>query len=73
MVELKAEIRKWGNSLGLIIPREFAKKEHLKPKQKVTVFLVKESNVLKDTFGTLKWKKLTRKIMDETDRELYDE
>ena len=73
MVELKSEVRKWGNSLGLIIPKEIVKKEHLKPGQKVTALLLKESNVLKKTFGMAKgWKTPTKKILEKTDRELYN-
>lgn len=73
MAELKTEVKKWGNSLGLVIPKDLAKKEGLKPNQKITVLLIKRTNVLKETFGTLKkWKKPTQQIMDETDKELYD-
>ncbi len=70
MREIKTELRQWGNSLGLIIPKEVAKKEHLKPRQNVTILLVKKTNVLKETFGTMKnWKIDTQKALDELDRE----
>ena len=52
MIEFKGEVRRWGNSLGIIIPKEIAKEEHLKPGQKVTALLIKENDVLKKTFGT---------------------
>lgn len=74
MVELKTEVRKWGNSFGLVIPKDIVRKEKLKPKQKVTVLLLKESNAFKKTFGMAKdWKTPTKKILEETDRELYDD
>ena len=66
MREIKTELRQWGNSLGLIIPKDIAKRERLKPRQSVTVLLVKKNNVLKETFGTMKnWKINTQKALDE--------
>ena len=74
MVELKTEVRRWGNSFGLLIPKDVVKKEKLKPRQRVTVLFLKESNVLKRTFGMAKdWKTPTKKILEQTDRELYND
>ena len=74
MVELRTEVKRWGNSFGLIIPNEIVRREKLKPKQKVTVLLLKESNVLKKTFGMAKkWKTPTKQILKQTDRELYND
>ncbi len=74
MVEIKTEIRKWGNSFGVVIPKEVIKKRHLKPRQRVTLLLLEEGNVLKRTFGTAKdWKTPTKEILEKTDRELYDD
>lgn len=74
MVELKTEVRRWGNSFGLLIPKDVVRKEKLKPRQRVTVLFLKESNVLKRTFGIGKdWKTPTKKILEQTDRELYND
>jgi antitoxin MazE len=49
----EVSVRKWGNSFGIILPREFMKKNHITPNQKVLVDVVKEAD-LRKTFGTLK-------------------
>lgn len=45
-------IRKWGNSLGVILPHELVEQQHLKEKDKVIIALAKEGD-LSDIFGSL--------------------
>ena len=45
-------VRKWGNSVGVILPRELVEKEHLKENDKVLVFVVKEADLSKN-YGSL--------------------
>ena len=73
MKEFEAKPKKWGNSLGITIPKEIAEEEGIKAGKKVRVFVVAErKNTLKEMFGSLKgWKKPTQKIMKEID-EGYD-
>ncbi len=49
------EIKKIGNSLGLILPKELIKTKHLKQKERVTIEIVKEVD-LRNVFGTLRRK-----------------
>lgn len=56
-------IRKWGNSLGVIFPKEFAREIDLKINEKVMVEVVKEAN-LKKIFGSLKTKVSGQKFKD---------
>ena len=51
----EAVIRKWGNSLGIILPKEFLKKKHLKENDKIVVDVFKKAN-LSSSFGALKGK-----------------
>ncbi len=51
----KAIVRKWGNSLGIILPKELVDYQHLKEDDKVTVFVVKEADLSK-VYGSLKGK-----------------
>ena len=37
MTEMETVTRKWGNSLGITIPRDLVQKEHLHQNQKVVV------------------------------------
>ncbi len=46
-------VRKWGNSFGVIFPKDFIKKKRLHIHEKVLVEVVKEAD-LRTVFGTLK-------------------
>ena len=73
MLEIETKLRKWGNSLGIVVPQKKLERVHMKAGEEIRVFLIKKNNVLKETFGTLKFKKSTQQMMDEMDKELYNE
>ena len=56
-------LRKWGNSLGIVFPKELVKEKHLEPNEKIIINIVKEAN-LKDIFGSLKIKMSGQKFKD---------
>lgn len=60
-----AKIKKWGNSLGLIIPKEEVNRLNLKDSQEVIVKIEKKENPLRELFGTLKFEKSTEQIIKE--------
>ncbi|MEK6826520.1 MAG: hypothetical protein AABX90_02745 [Nanoarchaeota archaeon] len=62
---IEAKTKKWGNSIGMIIPIETANKLSLKPEETVIVEITKKENVLKELFGSLKFKKSTEQILKE--------
>ena len=72
---MKAEtrIRKWGRSFGVVLPMKKIKEEGLKENDVVSLLVLKNANSLKETFGTLKFKKSTQQILRESDREAWDE
>jgi len=72
---IEAKVRKWGNSLGLIIPKETVEKEHIKEKEKLRFLIIRDSNVLKETFGMVKgkWKKSAQQFKDQARKELYND
>ena len=73
MQQFKAVPKKWGNSIGITIPSEVIRQEHVQPQKKVTVLIIGEQQKeLKRIFGTLKLKKPTQEALDETDQG-YDE
>jgi len=49
-IQTKTRIREWGNSLGIVIPKEIAIKEDLRPDDQVSVIITKKQN-LEDFFG----------------------
>ena len=74
MIEIKSKLRKWGNSLGIVVPQKVIEKENAKEGDEVIVLLSKEKdNVLKEMFGTFKFKKPVEKLMKEVDKELHND
>jgi len=51
----EVSVRKWGNSIGVILPKELVNKENLKENEKVFIDIIKEADLTK-LFGTLKRK-----------------
>ncbi len=72
MMEVEAKVRKWGRSFGVVIPKEKIKAEGIKENETIKLLITKKTNVLKETFGTLKLKRTTQEILDESDREDWD-
>ncbi|MEM3126546.1 MAG: AbrB/MazE/SpoVT family DNA-binding domain-containing protein [Candidatus Woesearchaeota archaeon] len=64
-----SKIKPWGNSIGLIVPKETVKKLNLKPGEEVAFTIEKKGNVLKELYGALKFKKSTKQLLKES-REL---
>jgi antitoxin component of MazEF toxin-antitoxin module len=57
MVEtFNVSLRRWGNSLGAVLPNNIVQKNRLKENDDIKIFIVKESDVLKRNFGKLKGK-----------------
>ena len=56
-------IKKWGNSMGVILPKELIEKEGLKENKKVLIEIVKEANLTK-LFGSLKRKMSGQEFKD---------
>ena len=52
---IEVVVKKWGNSMGIILPKELVNKEGLKENQKVFIELIREVD-LSPVFGTLKGK-----------------
>ncbi|MEK6828286.1 MAG: AbrB/MazE/SpoVT family DNA-binding domain-containing protein [Nanoarchaeota archaeon] len=73
MIEVEAKVRKWGRSFGVVIPKEKIKEEGIKENETIKLLIAKRTNVLKETFGTFKLKRSTQEILDESDREDWDE
>ena len=70
MLELKTKTKKWGNSIGVIIPKEIIREEAIKPNQEVTLWIKSRAiTKVKDIFGKWKFEKSTKKLMKELDKE----
>ena len=48
----EVQIRKWGNSVGIVLPKELVEREQLKEEDKIFVEIVKKAD-LRKIFGSL--------------------
>ena len=74
MVKSEAKLRAWGNSIGVVVPKELLKEEGLAVNDEVEIVLRKKTNPLKEAFGMLKnFKAKSTKSTDELLKEIDDE
>ena len=72
-IMIAAKIKKWGNSYGILIPKNELHKMNLGENQEVIVDISKKENPLKEMFGFAKKSKLkksTKQIIKEVRSEL---
>ena len=67
------KLRKWGHSLGIVVPQKIVKQYRFKDGEKVDIIIRRKTNILKETFGTAKFKKSTEQMLKESDRLLYND
>lgn len=65
MIEVEAITRKWGNSLGITLPKEAVEQGKLKPDMPIHVFIQEKKLDMSKIFGSYKFKKPTQQILDE--------
>lgn len=70
-MEAVSKIRKWGNSFGVLVPKDLIIEERLNEGDEVVVQIKKKYD-LSRLFGLCKFKKPTSEIMREI-REGYDD
>jgi antitoxin component of MazEF toxin-antitoxin module len=73
MFEVHAEVKGWGRSLGVVIPKKAADKEHLKAGDKIKILILKPTNALQQTFGIHQLKQSTKDILKQIDKKGWDE
>ena len=67
---IEGKITRWGNSYGILIPKETLEKQHLHEQDEIVITIQKKSN-LEKLFGLCKFKKSTKEMLKEI-REGYD-
>ena len=74
-MKIETKTKKWGSSLGIIIPKEVVEKENLKQNQNIRILAVETliKTKVKDIFGKLKFKRPTQEVLDEVDRDFEPE
>lgn len=74
MIKSETRLREWGNSIGVILPKDEIYRENLSVNDEVEVIVKKKTNPLREVFGTLrgvkpKTKMSTDEILAEVDKE----
>ena len=72
MTETEVEVRKWGNSLGIVIPADVAKAEDLKPHDRALVRIMKVRYPDPRSFGSLKDLKINAQELKDRLRREHD-
>ncbi|MFH1056137.1 MAG: AbrB/MazE/SpoVT family DNA-binding domain-containing protein [Candidatus Altiarchaeota archaeon] len=74
MKPLQVTVHKWGNTLGIRIPKEVAKREGLEDGKSIDILFLKDNTNLRKSFGSCKgaFTRPTQDIKDELRKELYD-
>ena len=60
-------LRRWGNSLGLVLPKEVVVSKHLRPNERVLID-VKPAKKIEDLFGSVKFSKSAQALKEELRR-----
>ncbi|MBS3114153.1 AbrB/MazE/SpoVT family DNA-binding domain-containing protein [Candidatus Woesearchaeota archaeon] len=65
MVEIETKTRKWGSSIGVVLPKEVVDEIGIKPNEKIVID-IKKRPLAKEFFGKFPhWGKSTQEIKDE--------
>lgn len=73
-MEIVTKTKRWGSSLGIIIPKNIVREEKLQEGQEVKIdILSRKKTIGTDIFGKLKFKKPIQILLDETDKDFEPE
>ena len=65
MTDVICKAKKWGSSLGVVIPKIVVEKEHISEGEEIVITIIKQ-HLAKEFFGILSdWKKSAQKLKDE--------
>lgn len=60
-----SKARKWGSSLGIVIPKDVVKELKIRKNQELIVDIKPKENPLKELFGSGKFSKPTEQLLKE--------
>ena len=72
MIEYETRVKKWGNSLGILLPKDVAGKNRISADQKIRVFISKidQKNAAQKIWGAMPhWEKSSEELEQEVDGE----
>ena len=65
MIEVDTTTRRWGNSIGIALPKDIVKKAKIKPNRNIKIFIPEKRVNLEAVFGSLKITRSTQEIIDD--------
>ena len=68
MTTIKTIVRKWGDSVAIIIPKKLAETKKIKPHDEIIITIEKEVH-LKDLFGLWRTNKTAQELKNESREE----
>ncbi len=71
MATVTVVAKKWGNSIGVIIPKDIVEAVGIKPEQSLNIEVKQMKNSLAELFGKFKTDKPTQQIKNELKKELW--
>ena len=69
-IQTKAMLKKWGNSLGIIIPKKIVIKEELNPNEEVVITITRK-DTLEEFFGKGRKLKINSQKMKDEGRKTW--
>ena len=63
-MDLISEIKRWGNSYGIILPKKFVEVANLKETDKVKISVERITSI-EDLFGSVQFDRTSQEIKDE--------
>ena len=69
-MDIEVKTKRWGNSIGIIVPWEIVRTLKLKEGEQIHVHIERKTNPLKELYGSLKFSKKTDTLLAEIDQEL---
>lgn len=66
----KTKTKRWGNSIGIVIPQETVEALGIKQDEFIIVDVQKKENVLRELFGNLKFKKTATELLKKVRKDL---
>jgi len=67
---ITCKTKQWGNSIGVILPRDIVREKNIKPEEEIIINIEKKRSVLKELFGALCFKKATKLLLEESRKDL---
>ena len=65
VIEIITTARKWGNSIGIALPKDVVEKANIKPNKELRLFLPERSVDIGKVFGTLDINMPAKKLIED--------